>query len=168
MPRRTPDANFKGSGSVGKDPVIHAQKQAAECWPSRPVTCGAGFGATRDVREHGHFAAPSRLHPWDVLFVLEDRALRRAPDLQHFWRALDLGRTLIALDRDFLNVRRFPLVESPGVIVGLAPDERGLRRVLRGVDRMLLRADTPSDLSLRGRAIEATLDTARDVRRADD
>jgi predicted nuclease of predicted toxin-antitoxin system len=86
---------------------------------------------------------------WDVLFVLEDAELRRASDLEHFARALDLGRTLITLDRDFLNGRRFPPASSPGVIVCTAPDERGLKRVLHGLDTVL-RADPSVALPLRG------------------
>src|SRR5512144_1216706 len=60
---------------------------------------------------------------WDVLFVLEDPDLRRARDVEHFQRALDLGRTLITLDHDFLDTRRFPASASPGVVICTAPDE---------------------------------------------
>ena len=45
---------------------------------------------------------------WDVLFVLEEPELRRASDRDHFGRALELGRTLITLDHDFFDDRRFP------------------------------------------------------------
>src|SRR6188768_2416310 len=65
---------------------------------------------------------------WDVLFVLEQEDLRRAPDIHHYRLARQLGRTLITLDRDYTDDRRFPPVESPGVIVFSAPDERWLRR----------------------------------------
>src|SRR5689334_23013560 len=71
---------------------------------------------------------------WDVLFVLEDPAIRRASDRDHFSRALDLGRTIVTLDRDFLDDRRFPLDLSPGLLVCSAPDERALLRILRHVD----------------------------------
>ena len=50
---------------------------------------------------------------WDVLFVLEHDDLRRARDDEHFHRALDLGRTLITLDHDFLDDRRFPPTIEP-------------------------------------------------------
>jgi hypothetical protein len=36
---------------------------------------------------------------WDVLFVLEEDELRRAPDLRHYRLARQLRRTLITLDR---------------------------------------------------------------------
>ena len=90
---------------------------------------------------------------WDVLFVLEHPDLRRARDLEHFHRALDFGRTIVTLDRDFCDDRRFPPEHSPGVIVCWAPDEAGLMRVLREIDRTLLRPVT-GPLPLRGRKIE--------------
>ena len=89
---------------------------------------------------------------WDVLFVLEHDDLRRARDLEHFHRAMDLGRTIVTLDRDFCDDRRFPPEQSPGVIICWAPDESGLLKILREVDQTLLRPDlTP--LPLRGRKI---------------
>jgi hypothetical protein len=90
---------------------------------------------------------------WDVLFVLEDDDLRRAPDRDHFRRALDLGRTLITLDHDFCDSRRFPAADSPGVVVCSAPDEDGVKRLLTDVDRAIRRVDPPMDLPLRGRLI---------------
>jgi len=95
---------------------------------------------------------------WDVLFVLEDADLRRAPDLRHFARALDLGRTLITLDHDFFNERRFPCASSPGVIVCTAPNEAGLKRLLKYADRELLRVEGVAELPLRGRTIGLTPD----------
>ncbi len=76
---------------------------------------------------------------WDVLFVLEHDDLRRASDRDHFRRALDLGRTLITLDHDFFDNRRFPPALSPGVIVCASADERALVRMLDHVDRAWLR-----------------------------
>jgi predicted nuclease of predicted toxin-antitoxin system len=93
---------------------------------------------------------------WDVLFVLEDDQLRRAPDEEHFRLALEFGRTLITLDYDFWDERRFPLASSPGVIVCSAPDEPGLMRLLRHADRSLLRPPVPAALPLRGQKIELT------------
>ena len=93
---------------------------------------------------------------WDVLFVLEDPEFRRASDLQHFHRALELGRTLITLDRDFFDERRFPPSSSPGVVVCTAPDERALKRLLKQLDDTL-RADRAVDLPFRGTTISRTV-----------
>jgi hypothetical protein len=96
---------------------------------------------------------------WDVFFVLEDAGLRRASDRTHFERALDGRRTLVTLDTDFLDDRRFPPVSGPGVIVLTAPDERGLRRLVTRADRDLLRTPTPDGppgvpgLPLKGRTV---------------
>jgi hypothetical protein len=95
---------------------------------------------------------------WDVLFVLEDPAWRRASDRDHYGRALELGRTLITLDQDFCDDRRFPPGSSPGVLVCSAPDEAGLRRILRYVDRALLKPAGATVLPFRGRKIRLTMD----------
>ena len=63
---------------------------------------------------------------WDVLFVIEHDDLRRAPDVQHYRLARQLRRTIVTLDRDYFDDRRFPPEESGGVIVFQAPDERAL------------------------------------------
>jgi hypothetical protein len=78
---------------------------------------------------------------WDVLFVLEHDDLRRAPDREHFSRAREQGRTLITLDRDFLDEKRFPTDLSGGVIVCSAPGEPELLLLLTRLDRELFRAD---------------------------
>jgi Domain of unknown function (DUF5615) len=93
---------------------------------------------------------------WDVLFVLEDDRLRRASDDQHYRLALEFGRTLITLDRDFCDDRRFPLATSPGVIVCSAPDEPALMRLLRHADQSLLRPAPAPPPPLLGRKIELT------------
>lgn len=93
---------------------------------------------------------------WDVLFVLEHDDIRRAPDRDHFRRALDLGRTLITLDRDFVDDRRFPPEDSPGVVICAAPDESNLLKLLARLDKTVLRADGASGLPLRGRKIHMT------------
>jgi len=90
---------------------------------------------------------------WDVLFVLEHDELRRAPDTEHFRLARQLGRTIVTLDRDYIDDRRFPPAESPGVIVFAAPDERWLRRLLKQADRDLFRAEGAAPLPLQGRKI---------------
>lgn len=82
---------------------------------------------------------------WDVLFVLEDEGLRRAPDLKHYQLAHQLRRTLVTLDRDYLDDRRFPPQVGSGVLIVSAPDERQLTVLLERVDRSLFRSD-PEDL----------------------
>jgi hypothetical protein len=79
-----------------------------------------------------------RLH-WDVLFVLEHDDLRRAPDVEHFRLARQLRRTLVTLDRDYLDDRRFPLADCAGVLVVSGPDERLLARLLSRLDRAFFR-----------------------------
>ena len=101
---------------------------------------------------------------WDVLFVVEDDDLRRASDLEHFLRALEFGRTLITLDYDFLDDRRFPPSKSPGVVVCSAPDERALFKLFKGLDRWVFRDAAGEDLPLRGKKLELTPDT--DLRHA--
>src|SRR5262249_4440121 len=78
---------------------------------------------------------------WDVLFVLEVDNLRRASDQTHFRMARQLHRTLLTLDRDYLDDRRFPPHEGNGVIVVSAPNERELRRLLMRLDRALFRPE---------------------------
>ena len=102
----------------------------------------------------GAVAAMRRELGWDVLFVMEHDDLRRAADAEHYRRARDLGRTLITLDRDFLDDRRFPLDESPGVIVMFAPDEQGLVTLLTRIDREMLRSGIGEPISLNGRKIQ--------------
>ena len=51
---------------------------------------------------------------WDVLFVLEQPDLRRARDTEHFRLARQLRRTLVTLDRDYLDDRRFPAAATAG------------------------------------------------------
>ena len=81
---------------------------------------------------------------WDVLFVVEHDDLRRARDIEHFRLARQLGRTLVTLDRDYLDDRRFPPDEGAGLVVFCVPDERWLRRLLVRLDREFFRGD-PSD-----------------------
>jgi hypothetical protein len=104
---------------------------------------------------------------WDVFFVLEHAELRRARDTEHFRLARQLRRTLVTLDRDYLDDRRFPPSEGSGVVVISASHERGLERLLRRIDRALFAhrdADTPSrstngtGLPLEGRKLHAHAD----------
>ncbi|MGH7339868.1 MAG: DUF5615 family PIN-like protein [Candidatus Rokuibacteriota bacterium] len=77
----------------------------------------------------------TRLH-WDVLFVLEHDDLRRARDGEHYRLARQLGRTLLTLDRDYLDDEKFPPAESGGVIVLAAPTEHGFVGLLERLDGM--------------------------------
>ena len=90
---------------------------------------------------------------WDVLFVMEHDDLRRAPDIVHYYRALEFARTLFTLDRDFLDDKRFPPEESPGVVILSAPDEAGLVRLIHKLDRDVMRAPDAPALPYRGRKI---------------
>jgi hypothetical protein len=95
---------------------------------------------------------------WDVLFVIEHDDLRRARDIEHFRLARQLGRTLVTLDRDYLDDRQFPPEEGAGVIVFCAPDERWLRRLLAKMDRELFRAAPVRALPLERRKVEWHID----------
>src|SRR5688500_6945759 len=78
---------------------------------------------------------------WDVLFVIEHDDLRRARDGEHYRLARQLRRTLITLDRDYLDDRRFPPDESGGVIVLMAPEERGYLNLLKRLDKEIFRPE---------------------------
>ena len=102
---------------------------------------------------------------WDVLFVLEDADLRRAPDVKHYQLAYQLRRTLVTLDRDYLDDRRFPPEACGGVLVIQAPDERQLSGLLDRVDRSLFHPDDveePVALPLAGRKLQVNTDWGRD------
>jgi hypothetical protein len=101
----------------------------------------------------------ARLH-WDVLFVLEHDDLRRARDIEHYRLARQLGRTLVTLDRDYIDDRNFPPEEGAGVIVFWAPDEQRLRSLLRKADRTVFRAEGASALPLEGRKLHWQLNEA--------
>jgi hypothetical protein len=92
---------------------------------------------------------------WDVLFVMEHDELRRASDGLHFRLAGQLRRTLVTLDRDYLDDRKFPPETGSGVLVIAAPDERGLAALLARLDAHLFAADL---LPLDGRKLHAHSD----------
>jgi hypothetical protein len=94
---------------------------------------------------------------WDVLFVLEHDDLRRASDVEHFRLARRTSRTLVTLDRDYLDDRRFPPAEGAGLIVFSAPDEQWLRRLVRRADRRLFRVAGAPALPLEGRKLQVHL-----------
>jgi hypothetical protein len=102
---------------------------------------------------------------WDVLFVLEQDDLRRASDLRHYQLAQQLRRTLVTMDRDYLDDRRFPPDGSGGVIVVQAPNEHQLSLLLDRVDRALFRPDDseePVAQPLAGRKLQVNTDWGRE------
>lgn len=101
---------------------------------------------------------------WDVLFVVEDEDLRRAPDMKHYQLAQQLRRTLITMDRDYLDDRRFPPEGGAGVLVVQAPDERQLLALIGRVDRLLFTSTGTAQaaLPLEGRKLQVYSDWGRD------
>ena len=85
---------------------------------------------------------------WDVFFVMEEEDLRRASDIEHFRMAAQLRRTLLTLDKDYLDDTLFPPAESGGVLVLSAPHEEQFERLLREVDRVLFRPSPDSRANL--------------------
>lgn len=94
---------------------------------------------------------------WDVLAVIEQPDLRRARDDEHFRLARQVGRTLITLDHDYLDDRRFPPDRGAGVLVLQAPAAGAFEHLLRRLDTGLFRA-SPSALPLEGRKLHAHVD----------
>ena len=92
---------------------------------------------------------------WDVLSVMEQPDLRRARDAEHYRLARQLRRTLITLDRDYLDDRNFPPESGAGVLVIAAPDERGLAALLARLDAHLF---VSAPLPLDGRKLHAHSD----------
>ncbi len=93
---------------------------------------------------------------WDVLFVLEHDDLRRARDIDHFRMARQFRRTLLTLDRDYLDDRKFPPGESGGVLVLSAPNENGLLALVRRLDQEVFRdldSSEPAPLPLVGQKL---------------
>jgi hypothetical protein len=91
--------------------------------------------------------------------------MRRASDGEHYRLARQLRRTLITLDRDYLDDRRFPPAESGGVLVLTAPTENGLMALLKRFDKELLRtavtdgqAPAIDELPLEGRKLHIHVD----------
>lgn len=102
---------------------------------------------------------------WDVLFVLEDPSLRRESDVTHFKMASRLHRTLITLDRDYLDDRLFPPEQGSGVVIVSAPNDEQLRALLTRINRALFKAAVPAEpLPLAGRKLVANTDWNRDRR----
>ena len=103
---------------------------------------------------------------WDVLWVLEEDLLRRASDVKHYRLAHQLRRTLVTLDRDYLDDRRFPPDEGCGVLVIHAPDERELVALVGRIDRVLFQrseqASEPVALPLVGQKLHVHTDWGRE------
>ena len=100
---------------------------------------------------------------WDVFFVIEHDDLRRARDGEHYRLARQLRRTLITLDRDYLDDRKFPPDESGGVIVLMAPQESGYITLLKRLDTQIFRvgvveAERSDGLPLEGRKLHVHID----------
>jgi Domain of unknown function (DUF5615) len=76
---------------------------------------------------------------WDVFFVMEEDDLRRASDLEHFRMAAQLRRTLLTLDKDYLDDVRFPPSEGSGILVLSAPHQEQFERLLKELDRVVFR-----------------------------
>ena len=125
-------------GTLASELGAHVAARGGQ--PRVYVDANVSSGAVRYMR--------GRLN-WDVFFVMEHDDLRRAADEKHYQMARQLHRTLVTMDRDFLDERRFPVVASGGVIVLHAPDERGLCKVLARIGRAFFsqrRADSVSPL----------------------
>jgi hypothetical protein len=95
---------------------------------------------------------------WDVLFVLEEEGLRRASDTKHYRLAQQLRRTLVTMDRDYLDDRMFPPEETSGVLVIQAPDERQLTSLVDRIDRSLFQSCGTAALPVAGRKLHLHTD----------
>ena len=140
-------------GTLSSELAPHAERLV----PRPRIYADANVPAGLVAYMRGH------LH-WDVLFVLEQDDLRRAPDLKHYQLAQQLRRTLVTMDRDYLDDRRFPPERGGGVLVFRAPDERQLTSLFTRVDRVLFRPsdEPPPPLPLEGRKLHVHTDWARD------
>jgi len=141
-------------GTLSSELAPHAEKLTARPRIYADANVPAGLVA------HMRF----RLH-WDVLFVLEHDDLRRAADVKHYRLAHQLRRTLVTMDRDYLDDRRFPPAESGGVLVIHAPDERQLSSLLDRVDRRLFHpedSEEPVTAPLTGRKLQVNTGWGRD------
>jgi hypothetical protein len=97
---------------------------------------------------------------------MEEEDLRRASDLKHYRLAQQLRRTLITLDRDYLDDRRFPPHESGGVLVIHAPDERQLVALVGRIHRVLFGGDAEQPrpaLPLERKKLQVHTDWERDA-----
>lgn len=107
---------------------------------------------------------------WDVFFVMEEDDMRRASDIEHFHLAAQLRRTLLTLDRDYLDDVRFPLNECAGVLVMSAPHEEQFERLLTRIDRVFFQKSSdkatgaePVRMPLLGRKLHVHADWTGDT-----
>ena len=87
------------------------------------------------------------------------------PTSKHYQLAQQLRRTLVTLDRDYLDDRRFPPDRCGGVLVIQAPDERQLSALLDRIDRSLFHAGDAADpvaLPLAGRKLQVNTEWGRE------
>ena len=138
-------------GTLSSELGSHAERISAQ--PRVYVDANVPAGLVGYMRTHLH---------WDALFVIEHDDLRRAADGEHYRLARQLRRTLITLDRDYLNDRRFPVSESAGVLVLTAPEERGLVELLKRFNKECFHAGDGSEdvvpLPLEGRKLHIHVD----------
>src|SRR3954447_15058893 len=141
-------------GTLSSELAPHAERLVPR--PRIYADANVPAGIVAHMRAHLH---------WDVLFVLEEADLRRAPDVKHYQLAQQLRRTLVTMDRDYLDDRRFPPLSSGSVLVIQAPDETQLTALLDRVDRALFRpeaVDEPVAQPLLGRKLQVNTDWGRE------
>ncbi len=119
-------------GTLSSELAPHAERLSPR--PRIYADANVPAGLVGYMRQHLH---------WDVLFVLEEERLRRASDVTHYRLAQQLRRTLVTMDRDYLDDRRFPPDETSGVLVIQAPDEPQLTALVGRIDRTLFSPDEP-------------------------
>jgi hypothetical protein len=101
---------------------------------------------------------------WDALFVIEHDDLRRARDDEHYRLARQLRRTLISFDRDYLDDRKFPPLESGGVVILTAPEQRGYIALLKRLDAEVFQPSlNAAMLPFEGRKVHVHVDWAGDT-----
>ena len=134
-------------GTLSSELAPHAERLSPR--PRIYADANVPAGLVSYMRHHLH---------WDVLFVLEEDKLRRAPDVTHYRLAQQLRRTLVTMDRDYLDDRRFPPDETSGVLVIQAPDERQLTSLVERIDRTLFPPDESALLPVAGRKLHLHTD----------
>lgn len=85
---------------------------------------------------------------FDVLAVGEGQKLKHQEDEFHYRKALQLDRYLLTHDDDFWDDRRFPLRDSPGVII-IPENEEGATKLFPVLLRKIIERDYNIDGGLR-------------------